>query len=139
MIDERLRKAIVCAVVAFGVGLLELAWGADSRGPERVVWGISAIFIIFFAVSWPKIWWIPALAIVEEWGTVFFWPTTWNPLFAHWSTQLLGFNVYPWFLFPALSISGEFVFRLMYRSSRTIAIVDPSSDGGNAKRVNGDG
>ena len=102
--------------VAVALGLLEAAWTGPGRGgPVRTWLGVAAIGIALAAVSWPLVWWIPALAILEELTHIVAQGArpTWDTVFRHWSTGYLGgVNVYPYLTFPALTAVGEVLVRI---------------------------
>ncbi|MGC9086951.1 MAG: hypothetical protein ACP5IT_12235, partial [Thermoproteota archaeon] len=69
-------------------------------------------------VSYPYVWWIPGLGILEEfvhllvgYGKL----PSYDTFFHHWSVGLLGFNIYPWITFPLITIAGELAYRKVYR------------------------
>lgn len=111
------RLAAISLVVAFSLGLLEAAWTPPSGGgPFNTALGCLAILIVLFLTTWPRIWWIPALAILEEItqgtvGTGFGWMPSWSTVTNHWSTSFVGFNFYPYLLFPILTLIGEIAWR----------------------------
>jgi hypothetical protein len=98
--------------VAIALGLLESAWTGEGRGgPTNTTMGVVAIFVILFIVTFPKVWRIPALAIIEEivHGSVAY--ENWSlqrAITNHWSSEFTGVNFYPYILFPMITILGEF-------------------------------
>lgn len=111
-------KAII---IAFCLGLLEAAWTTPTMGgPRDAILGCFAIAVTLLLVTWPKPWRILGLAILEEGtqgfvGTLGVWHPTAQTFFNHWSTQFIGFNLYPWITFPLLTIIGEIVFKYRYK------------------------
>ncbi len=66
------HRAMAAIAVAIAGGLLEAAWTGPSRGAPTNTWlGILALLIALLAVTWPRVWWVPGLAILEE-GTHLF-------------------------------------------------------------------
>lgn len=121
------------------VGLLETAWVAPRQANTTL--GVIAILIIFFITTYPRPWWIPGLAILEE--QVNYWtagPAWWNNaqgpdvLFNHWSATHFGINLYPYILFPTITILAELYVRRAWRAgtysskSRTRGDLDSSSE-----------
>ncbi|MEE9173888.1 MAG: hypothetical protein V3U30_02805 [Thermoplasmata archaeon] len=112
-----MRRGIVAVLVAVAIavalGLLEAAWTGPGRGAPTNTWlGVGAILIILAAVTWPRLWWIPGLAILEEGVHLmagYALLPTWARVLRHWSIEFVGFNLYPWLLFPLLTVAGEFL------------------------------
>ncbi len=104
---------LVAVTIAAALGLLEAAWTGPGRGGPTSTWlGVVAILVILAFVSWPRLWWIPGLAILEEGvhlmaGYALF--PTWSIVLRHWSVEFVGVNIYPWLLFPLLTVGGEFL------------------------------
>lgn len=104
---------LVAVTIAVALGLLEAAWTGPERGGPTSTWlGVVAILAILALVSWPRLWWIPGLAILEEGvhlvaGYALF--PTWATVLRHWSAEFMGVNLYPWLLFPLLTVGGEFM------------------------------
>ena len=112
-------QVVVPGLVAIFIGFLEAAWTrVESSSPVNTWLGVFAILGILSLVSFPRLWRIPALAIIEEATHGLAqnlvgipWVPTWNTIFAHWSTNFVGMNIYPWILFPVLTIIGELIYR----------------------------
>lgn len=107
------RIILMAIIAAIAIGLLEAAWTGPGRGIPTNTWlGVIAILIILLFITWPRVWLIPGLAIVEEATHGFVGYSGWTPtldftILNHWSTGYTGINIYPWLLFPLLSIIGE--------------------------------
>ncbi len=110
-----MRRSIVAIllamIMAVALGLLEAAWTGPERGGPTNTWlGVVAILVILAAVSWPRLWWIPGLAILEEGVHLmagYALLLTWATVIRHWSVEFVGLNLYPWLLFPLVTIAGE--------------------------------
>ncbi|MEE9593279.1 MAG: hypothetical protein V3W28_06845 [Thermoplasmata archaeon] len=105
--------AVLAVTIAVALGLLEAAWTGPGRGGPTNTWlGVMAILVVLAVVSWPRLWWIPGLAVLEEGVHLMagyaLLPTS-VTVFQHWSVAFVGVNLYPWLLFPFLTILGEFV------------------------------
>lgn len=107
------RLAFRGIIAALAAGGLEAAWTRpDFGGPANTLLGCVSILVILLLVTWPRIWFIPALAIIEEAvqgfvGTAGVWHPTTQTLFHHWSVEFLGgVNLYPWITFPLLTLAG---------------------------------
>ncbi len=123
-IDWKRPRWAAAIFIAIALGFLEAAWTGPGRGGPTNTWmGIFAIFVIFGFITFPKLWWIPLLATIEE-ITHFILSTTlmapsdlaWNVIilrqfFNHWSVAYVGFNLYPYLLFPLLTLLGEILYR----------------------------
>ncbi len=99
--------------IAVALGFLEAAWTGPGRGGPTNTWlGVVAILVILAAASWPRLWWIPGLAIIEEGVHLmagYALLPTWATVLQHWSVGFVGLNLYPWLLFPLLTVAGEFL------------------------------
>lgn len=105
--------AVLAVTITVALGLLEAAWTGPGRGGPTNTWlGVMAILVILAIVSWPRLWWIPGLAILEEAVHLMvgyaLLPTS-ATVFQHWSVEFVGANLYPWLLFPFLTLVGEIV------------------------------
>ncbi len=119
------RRATGILGVAIALGFLESAWTGVGRGGPTNVWlGVFAIFVVLFIVTWPRIEFIPVLAIVEEWTHLIVGYGVWLPtartLFNHWSIGYLGINAYPWLTFPFLTLAGWLLVRWTRREPRKV-------------------
>ncbi len=124
-IDWKRPRWVVAIPVAIALGFLEAAWTrSDAGGPANTWMGIFAILAVFGILTFPKMWWIPLLATVEEITHLILSVTlmgapiglTWDfvllrNLFNHWSIAYIGFNLYPYLLFPLLTLLGEILYR----------------------------
>ncbi len=118
-----MRRGIVAILVAVTIvvalGFLEAAWTGPGRGGPANTWlGVVAILVILAVVSWPRLWWIPGLAILEEGVHLmagYALLPTWTTVFRHWSVEFIGLNLYPWLLFPLLTVAGELLARWIAR------------------------
>ncbi len=105
------RQLLLGLVAAVAIGLLEAAWTGPGRGAPTNTWlGVLAILILMGVVTFPHVWLIPALAILEEivHGFVGYpgWVPTWATLSAHWSHAYVGFPLMPYLTFPLLTVAG---------------------------------
>lgn len=106
--------------VAIALGAIEAAWTGPGRGGPTNVWlGVFAIFVVLFIMTWPRIEFVPILAIIEEWTHLIVGYGVWLPmtatLFAHWSVSYLGgINIYPWLTFPLMTLVG-WLLRLRFK------------------------
>lgn len=108
----------VVLLVAAALGLLEAAWTGPGRGGPFDAWkGVLAIYGILLLLTFPLVWLVPLLAIVEEITHGFTgyegWRPTWNTVFRHWSRTYLGFNIYPYLSFPIMTVGVELLYRLV--------------------------
>jgi len=106
-ISPRQKKFLVAVVIALALGILEHSWN-NGFGQVSMILGFAAIITIFLVVSWPNFWWLPALGVIEEWINIV---NLQQAVFNHWSTQYLGFNIYPWIILPAITLIGEYIWR----------------------------
>ena len=111
-------KITVAFAVAIALGLLEAAWTTPSApGATRPMLGCFGIAVVLAAVCWPRLWWVPALGMVEELVQIFVGqlppvrPSLYQALFTHWSAGVTGINLYPYISFPLIGISGEMIYR----------------------------
>lgn len=126
-------RLLAALLVAVSAGLLEAAWtGGGRTAPHNTLLGLIALAVVFFIVSFPKVWWVPGLAILEEfthllvgYGQL---PTA-STLFAHWSVAYTGVNLYPWITFPIATayFEGVWLLRSYVKSRRGVAT--PERDG----------
>lgn len=107
-------KIAVAFMVAIALGLLEAAWTTPSApGATRPMLGSAAIALVLAPVCWPRLWWVPALGMVEEIVQIFFGqlppvrPSIYDALFNHWSASFTWINLYPYLSFPLIGIIGE--------------------------------
>lgn len=108
--------AVLSIVVAVALGFLEAAWTYPDRGgPHNIRWGVTAILVVLLIVTWPYIWWIPALAIVEELAHLYSTGghLTRGRVLRHWSVDYVGVNIYPYITFPALTVLVEIIYHLL--------------------------
>lgn len=127
---RRAMLAMVAVLTAAALGFLEAAWTGPGRGGPTNTWmGVVAILAILAAVSWPRLWWVPGLAILEE-GVHLFVGYGGLPggaqLFGHWSLGLIGFNLYPWLVFPLVTVVGEILAWTVIRRRRRSVAIGPS-------------
>ena len=114
-------KARAGIPIAIALGLLEAAWTSPGHGGPANVWlGGFAILVVLLVTTWPNVWAIPVLAIVEEWTHLIVgygvWLPTGNTLFHHWSISYLGgVNIYPWLTFPVLTLLSGWAFLRLFR------------------------
>ncbi len=103
----------VAVTIAVALGLIEAERTGPGRGGPTNTWlWVVAILVILAAVSWPRLWWIPGLAILEEGVHLmsgYALLPTWATVLRHWSVEFVGLNLYPWILFPLVTIAGEFL------------------------------
>ncbi len=105
-------KLWVALVAAIALGMLESAWTGQGAGgfqgqPVNTLLGVVAILVVLWLVTWPFVWWIPGLAILEElthWILGYGALPTLATVFSHWSHELLGFPLMPYLIFPLLSV-----------------------------------
>ena len=116
--SDRARPYVFGLVTAVALGLLEAAWTTPTQGgpggPGGAMLGSLAILTVLLLTTWPRPWLLFGLAILQESiqgyvGTLGAWHPTMDTVFNHWSVAYLGMNVYPWILFPALTIVVEVV------------------------------
>lgn len=116
---------MVFASIAVSAGLLEAAWTGAGRGAPTNTWlGVGALLVIFAVVTFPRLWWVPGLAILEELVHLvagYALLPNWNHVLGHWSTAYLGVNLYPWITFPLITLVGEALQRRRHRSRRRVA------------------
>ena len=116
-----MKRAVVLGLVAaLAVGLLEAAWTGPGRGAPTNTWlGVLAILILLVAVTFPHIWLVPGLAILEEiiHGFVGYpgWAPTTETVFNHWSHAYVGFPLMPYLTFPLLTLAGFLAVRYLGR------------------------
>lgn len=111
----RHKPALYGLAAALAAGGLEAAWTRPEFGGPADVWlGCASILVILLLATWPKVWFIPALAILEEAvqgfvGTGGVWHPTFATLANHWSAAFLGINIAPWVAFPLITLVGVLV------------------------------
>lgn len=110
------RLLLQSIIVAIALGFLEGAWtGLGRGGPVNTWMGVLAILAALLVVTFPRFWWVPALAILEE--TVHLYASggalDWERIVHHWSAGFLGFNLYPYLTFPLITIAGEGLYRFV--------------------------
>jgi hypothetical protein len=116
------RQLFLAVVTAIGFGLMESAWTDVRRGvfgPSNTWLGIFTLIFVFLFISYPYVWWIPSLGILEEFVHHLVGHRrlpNYDDFFHHWSVGLLGFNIYPWITFPLITLIGELVYRKVYKS-----------------------
>ncbi len=116
-----LGKAVGACAVAIALGLLEAAWTTpQAPGATRAMLGSFGIGVALGVVCWPRLWWVPALGMLEELVQIFVGqlpparPTVSQALFHHWSASFTWVNLYPYLSFPLVAVAGEAVC-LIYR------------------------
>ena len=114
-IAVRVAAAIAAAVA---LGLLEASWTTPTApGATQPMLGSAGIGVVLAIVCWPRLWWAPALGMLEELVQIFFGqlppvrPTVYEALFTHWSASYTWFNLYPYLTFPLLGLLGEALYR----------------------------
>ena len=113
----KLKQLGTVVLVAVCLGLLEAAWTSPTAGgPRDPMLGCFAIAVVLTVVSWPRLWLVPGLGILEEMiqafvGTLGVWRPNLDTVFHHWSIAYIGFNVYPYILFPLITVIGETAYR----------------------------
>lgn len=117
-----LLKVAVALAVAVALGLLEAARTTPSApGAARPMLGCLGIAIVLAAVSWPRLWWVPGLGMVEELVQIFagqlppLRPSLYDALFNHWSAAFTPVNLYPYLTFPLVGVAGEVLRTLCLR------------------------
>ncbi len=113
-----LMKAAGAIAVAIALGLLEAAWTTpQAPGATRAMLGSFGIGVALAVVCWPRLWWVPALGMIEELVQIFVGqlppvrPSVSQALFNHWSASFTWVNLYPYLSFPLMAIIGEIVCR----------------------------
>ncbi|HPO12683.1 MAG TPA: hypothetical protein PLI09_04500 [Candidatus Hydrogenedentes bacterium] len=110
----------VCAAfaVAIALGLLEASWTTPTApGATRPMLGSFGIMVVLAVVCWPRLWWVPALGMIEELVQIFVGqlppvrPSVYDALFHHWSAGFTPINLYPYISFPILGSIGEIWYR----------------------------
>lgn len=123
----------VMLLVAVAVGLIEAAWTSASHGgPRDPSLGCFGIAIVLIVVSWPRLWWLPGLGILEETTQVLVgheW--AWRPdaswVFHHWSASHFGINLYPVILLPLFTVFCEGAYWWAIHRRRAAATPKPKS------------
>ncbi len=122
----------MCILVAVALGLLETSWTGSHQANTAL--GVLAIFLVFLGVSVPRVWWIPALAILEEQvNYLTAGPAWWNNgqgpdvILHHWSAAFIGLNLFPYVLFPLLTALGEIWMRCRGTALRRWPLHDPQT------------
>jgi hypothetical protein len=120
------KTAAACAV-AVALGLLEAAWTTpQAPGATRAMLGSFGIGVALAVVCWPRLWWVPALGMIEELVQIFVGqlppvrPSVTDALFHHWSAAFTWINLYPYISFPLAAIAGEIIC-LHYRRNAAAA------------------
>ncbi len=110
------KTAAACAV-AVALGLLEAAWTTpEAPGATRAMLGSFGIGVALAVVCWPRLWWVPALGMLEELVQIFVGqlppvrPSVSQALFHHWSASFTWINLYPYLSFPLAGIIGEAIY-----------------------------
>ena len=110
-------QVVVPGLVAILLGVLEAAWTRPGGGGPANTWmGIFAILGVLLLVSFPRLWRIALLAIIEEASHLILTSPLsleliYRQVFFHWSISYVGGNIYPWIFFPVLTIVGELLYR----------------------------
>lgn len=114
------RRILLSSIVtAIALGLLEAAWTHRNIGGPQNTWlGIFAILFALAVVSWPFLWRIPALAILEELTHIYTIGSTldYRTVFNHWSVEYIHMNIYPYILFPIVTIICELCYHVLKNS-----------------------
>ncbi|MCX8065905.1 MAG: hypothetical protein N3G21_12160 [Candidatus Hydrogenedentes bacterium] len=117
-VKNRVIKLVIAIIVAINLGLLEAAWTTPvAPGAVKAGLGCFAIGVILTVVSYPYIWWVPGLSMVEEFVQVFVgsegnWMPNSDWIFHHWSAGYFGINLYPVISFPLFSFVIEACYKL---------------------------
>ncbi len=114
MMKTAFLKTGAAFAAAIALGLLEAAWTTpEAPGATRPMLGSFGIMVVLAVVCWPRLWWVPALGMIEELVQIFVGqlppvrPSVAEALFHHWSAGVTGFNLYPYLSFPIVGIIGE--------------------------------
>lgn len=125
MMKTAFIKTGAAFAVAIALGLLEAAWTTpDAPGATRPMLGSFGIMVALAVVCWPRLWWVPALGMLEELVQIFVGqlppvrPSVPEALFHHWSAGSTGINLYPYLSFPLVGIIGEVLYQY-YRPSNS--------------------
>ncbi len=123
MDKKMLGMAAAGLTAAVGLGLLEAAWTTPAApGATRPMLGSLGIAMALGAVCWRRLWWVPALGMLEELVQIFagqhpdVWPTPAQALFGHWSAAFTPVNLYPYLSFPLIAVAGELLYRRVRRT-----------------------
>lgn len=110
-------KTGAALAVAIALGLLEASWTTPTApGATRPMLGSFGIMVALAVVCWPRLWWVPALGMLEELVQIFFGqlppvrPSIFDALFHHWSAGFTPINLYPYISFPIIGIIGEIIY-----------------------------
>lgn len=113
------KTGVACAV-AVALGLLEASWTTpDAPGAARPMLGSFGIMVALAAVCWPRLWWVPALGMIEELVQIFAGqlppvrPSISDALFHHWSAGFTWINLYPYISFPLAGVIGEAIYQYL--------------------------
>jgi len=132
----KLKRLVVMVVVAVCLGLLEAAWTSPKHGgPRDPTLGCIAIGIVLVIVCWPRLWWVPALSMLEETiqvvvGTLGVWRPSSAWVFHHWSVAHFGVNLYPVIVFPLITVIGEVIYLWVIHRARSRAAAKPDEAAG---------
>ncbi len=112
-----IKKIAAAVAVAIALGLLEAAWTTpEAPGAARPMLGSFGIAIALAAVCWNRLWWVPALGMLEELVQIFAGqlppvrPSLHDALFHHWSAAFTPVNLHPYVSFPLAGIVGEILY-----------------------------
>ncbi len=129
-----LVKTTAACAVAVALGLLEAAWTTPSApGATRAMLGSFGIGVVLAVVCWPRLWWVPALGMLEELVQIFVGqlppvrPTLHQALFTHWSASFTFVNLYPYITFPLIALAGELLHRRLRRRNPAVPLGTPVS------------
>ena len=118
MNEKRWFKITAAFAAAIALGLLEASWTTPSApGATRPMLGSFGIGVVLVIVCWERVWWMPALSMLEEIVQIFFGqlppvrPTVYQALFHHWSASCTFINLYPYITLPLVGIVGELAYR----------------------------
>lgn len=127
MNETRWFKIAAAFAAAIALGLLEASWTTPSApGATRPMLGSFGIGVVLVIVCWERVWWMPALSMLEEIVQIVFGqlppvrPTVFQALFHHWSASFTFVNLYPYITFPLVGIVGELAYRY-FKNRKTIA------------------
>ncbi len=96
--NNKVQRATLCLLVAVALGLLETSWAGSHQANTAL--GVLAIFLVLLGVTVPRVWWIPAFAVLEEQvNYLTAGPAWWNNgqgadlILQHWSAAFIVINL----------------------------------------------